>query len=122
MRGLYYYFHTYFPGFNGIRKVGRQAVMTTFVMCVLAGFGGAWFFSRMKKQTDRLLGLALLLGALCYELRCFPHPLEPVWAADEVPEVLRFVASLPARDLIASVPQNAGEQRFRGDAGMGLHN
>ncbi|HEY5958264.1 MAG TPA: hypothetical protein VIV60_16985, partial [Polyangiaceae bacterium] len=27
VRGLYYYFHTYFPGFNGIRHVSRQAVM-----------------------------------------------------------------------------------------------
>jgi hypothetical protein len=122
VRGLYYYFHTYFPGFNGIRKVGRQAVMTTFAVCVLAGFGGAWVFSRLRQQRERLAGAAFLLVALCYELRCFPHPVEPVWAGREVPPVLGLVASLPAGDLIASVPQDTGENWFRGDAGMALHN
>jgi hypothetical protein len=122
VRGIYYYFHTYFPGFNGIRKVGRQAVMTTFALCVLAGFGGAWALSRLRNARERLLATASLLAALCYELRCFPHPLEPVWAGRDVPEVLDFVASLPARDLIASVPQNTGRQRLQGDAGMALHN
>jgi hypothetical protein len=122
VRGLYYYFYTYFPGFNGIRKVARQAVMTTFAVCVLAGFGGAWVFSRVRGRGGRLLCASSLLGALCYELRCYPHPMEPVWAGDEVPAVLRFVASLPARDLVASVPQNRGKQWFNGDAGMALHN
>jgi hypothetical protein len=122
VRGIYYYFHTYFPGFNGIRKVGRQAVMTSFLVCVLAGFGGAWIFARLRRPRDRLLGSALLLGGLCYELRCFPHPLEPVWAGDQLPAVVRFVASLPADDWIASVPQNTGQERFRGDKGMALHN
>ncbi|MBN1611228.1 MAG: hypothetical protein JW940_31640 [Polyangiaceae bacterium] len=122
VRGIYYYFHTYFPGFNGIRKVGRQAVMTTFAVCVLAGFGSAWVFSLLRRRGVRLLCSALLLGAMCYELRCFPHPIEPVWAGDEVPPVLGFVASLPSHDLIASVPQNTGRHRFRGDAGMALHN
>ena len=122
VRGIYYYFHTYFPGFNGIRKVARQAVMTTFAVCVLAGFGGAWVFARLRRRGERLLCAASLLAALCYELRCYPHPIEPVWAGDEVPAVLRFVASLPARDLVAAVPQNSGTRWFRADAGMALHN
>lgn len=122
VRGIYYYFHTYFPGFNGIRKVSRQAVMTTFVVCVLAGFGGAWLFSRLKNHRDRLVASACLLVALGYELRSFPHPIEPVWAGKSVPAVLGFVASLPASDLVASVPQDKGRRRFRGDAGMALHN
>ncbi|MBN2194760.1 MAG: hypothetical protein JW751_18235 [Polyangiaceae bacterium] len=122
VRGLYYYFHTYFPGFNGIRKVSRQAVMTTFAVCVLAGFGGAWLFSKLRRRNDRVLASMLLLGALAFELRSFPHPLEAVWAGSRVPPVLRFVASLPARDSIASVPQESGRQRFVGDAGMALHN
>jgi hypothetical protein len=36
--------------------------------------------------------------------------------------VLRFAASLPAGDLIAALPLNSGQQRFRGDAGLALHN
>jgi hypothetical protein len=122
VRGLYYYLHSYFPGFNGIRKVGRQAVMTTFAVAVLAGFGGAWVFSRLRTLRDQALLTTALLCGLCYELRCFPHPLEKVWAAAGAPNVLRFVAALPAKDLVASVPQNTGREVFRGDSGMALHN
>jgi hypothetical protein len=122
VRGLYYYFHTYFPGFNGIRKVSRQAVTTTFALCLLAGFGAAWLFSQVRRKNDRNLAFCLVLAAIAYELRSFPHPVERVWAGDQVPEVLRFVASLPERDLVASVPQNNGQQLFRGDAGMAFHN
>ncbi len=122
VRGLYYYLYTYCPGFDGIRKVSRQAVLTTFVLCILAGFGGSWLFSKLRHPAARVLGSALLLGAICYELRCFPHPIERVWGGDEVPAVLRFAASLPARDLIASMPQSEGRWRFGGDEGMALHN
>jgi len=122
VRGLYYYFHTYFPGFNGIRKVGRQAVMTTFVIVVLAGFGGSWIFARLRGLRDRLALTAVLLGLLAYELRCFPHPLERVWGAAQPPSVLRFVASLPAEDMLAFTPQNTGRAIFRGDDGMALYN
>ncbi len=122
VHGIYYYFHTYFPGFNGIRKVGRQAVMTTFVVCVLAGFGSAWVFARVRSRMDQLVGLGALLAGLGYELRCFPHPIEPVWGAAEAPAVLRFVQTLPKDDLIAVLPQHRGRRAFRGDNGMALHN
>ncbi|HEY0463522.1 MAG TPA: hypothetical protein VGC79_04910, partial [Polyangiaceae bacterium] len=87
-----------------------------------AGFGGAWLFSSLRRAWARVLASTFILAALCYELRGFPHPLEPVWSGDEVPAVLRFAATLPARDLIASVPQNDGRRRLAGDAGMALHN
>jgi len=122
VRGLYYYLFSYCPGFDGIRKVSRQAVMTTFALCVLAGFGGSWLFATLRQPRARVLGCALLLAAICFELRSFPHPIERVWGEDEVPAVLRFAAALPARDLLASTPQNDGRERFTGDAGMALHN
>jgi len=122
VRGLYHYFYSYFPGFDGIRKVSRQAVMTSFLLCVLAGFGGSWLFSQLRGLRARVLSSTFLLAALCYELRCFPHPVEPVWGGDDVPAALRFAATLPARDLIASIPQNTGPQRFRNDAGLAFHN
>lgn len=122
VRGLYYYFHTYFPGFNGIRKVSRQAVMTTFALCVLAGFGAAWLFKRLPRERYRLYASAALLLGLAYELRCYPHPVEQVWAGDRVPKALRFAASLPPNDLVALAPQTTGRKLFRGDAGMALHN
>ena len=122
VRGLYYYLYSYVPGFDGIRKVSRQAVMTTFVLCVLAGFGARFLFSKLQSPRSRVLGSALMLAALCYELRCFPHPMERVWGGAEVPAVLRFAASLPAHDLLAAIPQDDGQGRFSGDAGMALHN
>jgi hypothetical protein len=122
VRGLYYYFYAYFPGFNGIRHVSRQAVITTFLIVVCAGFGGAWLFARCRWQAVRSLLGVTLLGALCYELRCFPHPLERVWGAAEAPRSLAFVATLPANDLLAFLPQAAGREVFRGDSGMAHHN
>lgn len=122
VRGIYYYFHTYFPGFNGIRKVSRQAVMTTFAVSVLAGFGGAWVMSLLRRRGARLVATTLLVGAICFELRSFPHPIEPVWAGKNVPAVLGFVASLRENRSVASFPQDTGQRMFRGDAGMALHN
>ena len=122
VRGLYYYFHRYFPGFDGIRKVSRQALLTSFGLCILAGFGAAWLFAKLRDRKARRLTSAVLLAGLCYELCCFPHPTEPVWAGSAVPPVLRFAASLPADHAIALAPQNDGQQRFRDDAGMALHN
>lgn len=122
IRGLYYYLYTYVPGFDGIRKVSRQAVMTTFIACVLAGFGVSRLFAKIRRPWQRVVVTTFLLAGLCWELRCFPHPVDPVWGGDDVPSVLRAAATLPARDLIASIPQNEGRLRFGGDAGMALHN
>ncbi len=122
VRGLYYYFHTYFPGFNGIRKVSRQAVMTTFMLCVLSAYGSAWLLSRLRHERSRLWAAGLLLVGICFELRCFPHPIEAVWAGGAVPKAYAFMATLPPEDFVAVMPQNEGTDRFWGDRGMALHN
>lgn len=140
VRGLYYYFHTYFPGFNGIRKVSRQAVMTTFAFVVLSSFGSAWLLSRAPAWLGRIrlaqrfglrrlsstwvsFGLfGLLLGCTCYELRSFPHATVPVWAGASLPQAYHFMASLPQGDLVAGLPQAEGTRVFRGDAGRAFHN
>jgi hypothetical protein len=122
VHGLYYYFHTYFPGFNGIRKVSRQAVMTTFVFTVLAGFGNAWLLGKLKRQWAKVLVTSGLLLLTCFELRSFPHAMQSVWAGRDVPAVYGFLSKLPPDELIAVLPQNAGQRRFRGDAGLALHN
>lgn len=122
VRGLYYYLYTYLPGFNGIRKVSRQAVMTTFTFSLLAGFGSAWLFSKLSRPRTRALVLSGLLLSTCYELRCFPHPLRTVWVGAAVPEAYRFIATLPARDRVATIPVNDGTGIFRGDHGLVLHN
>jgi hypothetical protein len=122
VHGLYYYFHTYFPGFNGIRKVSRQAVMVTFVLAVLAGFGAAWVSSRLRRREHRFAGFGLLLLFMCFELRVYPHPLQVAWAGDAVPRVYKFTRALPEHELLAVMPQNEGAQIFRGDDGLAYHN
>lgn len=122
VHGLYYYFHTYFPGFNGIRKVSRQAVMVTFVLAVLAGFGLAWAFGCLPRRWQRNLAFGALLVGVCYELRIFPHPLQVAWAGESVPSAYRFIRQLPEDDLIAVMPQNEGTRIFRGDDGLAYHN
>lgn len=122
VRGLYYYLYSYFPGFDGIRKVSRQAVMTTLAFVLLASFGAAWLFARVKGERGKALLCCGLLGITVFELRTFPHAVHREWAAPRVPEVYRFVAAQPERDLVAAVPQHDGVQRFRGDMGRALHN
>jgi hypothetical protein len=121
VRGLYDYLYTYVPGYSGIRKVSRQAIMTTFLVCIVASFGSAWLFQRLRSKGPRAALLGVLLGCTLLELRAFPHPLEAVWAGKTAPKLLDFVRTLPERDFVASLPQDAGIERFRGDAGMALH-
>lgn len=122
VHGLYYYFHTYFPGFNGIRKVSRQAVMVTFVLAVLAGCGLAWVLARLPRDWHRSLAFGVLLAGVCYELRIFPHPLQVAWAGQSVPSAYPFIRTLPEDELIAVMPQNEGVHIFRGDDGLAYHN
>jgi len=135
VRGIYYYFHTYFPGFNGIRKVSRQAVMTTFAFVVLSGLGTAWLLAKLGALHDsRRFGriasrssltvtvFAVLLFSTSYELRSFPHAMVPVWAGESLPRAYHFMAGLPEHDLVAAVPQDEGLRVFVGDAGRALHN
>ncbi len=122
VRGLYYYLYSYIPGFDGIRKVSRQAVVTSFAFVLVASFGSAWLFSRMKTERDKAVLFGLLLVATLFELRSFPHPVHAEWAAPDVPDVYRFVRSLPEKDLVAAIPQDDGATRFRNDAGRALHN
>jgi len=122
VRGLYYYLYTYFPGFDGIRKVSRQAIMAIFALSVLASFGTAWLFARLRAGLFRGAATALLLGLLAFDLRSFPYPVERVWAADETPNVLRFVRELPEQDLIALAPQSSARRRLHDDGTMAFHN
>lgn len=122
VHGLYYYFHTYFPGFNGIRKVSRQAVMTTFVLVVVAGHGGAWLFSHLGHAWQRWTVLTALTLGLYVELCCFPHALKGVWAGANVPAAYAYLREQPEQDLVAAIPQQTGTREFRGDHGLALHN
>jgi hypothetical protein len=95
--------------------------MTTFALTIFAGFGIAWVLSRLRGGQKTFVFVAVL-ALLLFELRASPHLVEPVWAGENVPEMLKFVRSLPAADLVAAVPQDDGAPPFVGDAGMAFHN
>lgn len=122
VHGLYYYFHTYFPGFNGIRKVSRQAVMTSFVLAVVAGHGAAWLLQRWPAVRHRVLVTVLLVGFVCFELRSFPHPVRSVWAGETMPPAYAYLAQRPRDELVVAYPQNNGQHLFKWDHGLALHN
>lgn len=122
VHGLYYYFHSYFPGFNGIRKVSRQAVMLSFVLSVSAGFGGARVLRWFRQPVWQMAAFSALLLALIMEQRTFPHPLKQAWAGRSVPTSYEFLRRLPARHITVTLPQDDGQRRFVGDEGMAYHN
>lgn len=122
VRGLYYYLHTFVPGFNGIRKVSRQACMTTLMVLLVAGFGGRAMFARLPNAGVKAVVLAGVLSLCAWELRTFPNELAPIWAGDSVPEAYRFIARQPGHAPVAVTPAYFGRRRFRGHHGMAIHN
>lgn len=122
VHGLYYYFHSYFPGFNGIRKISRQAVMVSFMLSISAGFGAAHVLSRLQHRATQLLVFTALLLAVIVEQRTFPHPVKQVWAGQSVPSAYEFIRRLPAQHVTVTLPQDDGKRRFVGDEGMAYHN
>ncbi len=122
VRGLYYYLYAYVPGWNGIRKISRQAIMTSFAFIVLAGYGVQLLLSAIANAQVRV-GVALALAALiAFEFRQAPLPLEVVPAGDNVASAYKFIAAHPGHAPIALLPTNDGLSTFRGQHGMALHN
>lgn len=122
VHGLYYYFHTYFPGFNGIRKVSRQAVMTSFLLAIVSSHGAAWLLQRLVSVRHRALAAVVMLAVVCFELRSFPHPVRAVWAGETMPPAYAYLARQPREELVVTYPQNTGQHLFKWDHGLALHN
>lgn len=122
VHGLYYYFHKYVPGFNGIRKVSRQACMTTFMFLMLSGPGARTLFFNLPRRWMKVSALAILLGFVCWEFRTFPNEVDPLWAGDTVPGAYRYIAAQPGTRPIAVLPAYFGRKRFRAQRGMAIHN
>ena len=121
VRGLYYYLHTYVPGFNGIRKVSRQAILTSFCFAVLAGFGAAVVFDKLRPVLRHAL-FALLLVIVLAEFNTAPVAIVKVPAGRDVSSAYRYVAREAGNAPIAVIPAHWGKQRFTGPRGMAMHN
>lgn len=123
VRGLYYYLHTRVPGFDGIRKVSRQAVILMLCCAVLAGFGIAAILRAIRWPVLRHAVFGLLLCALLLELRNAPMPLVLVPAGRTVSRAYKFIARQPKSDApIAIAPASWGKPLFSGPRGLAMHN
>jgi hypothetical protein len=123
VRGLYYYLHTGVPGFNGIRKVSRQAVMLMLCFAVLSGFGVAIVLQWMTRPWARSAAFGVLLLTLALELRSAPMALAEVAADGTVPGAYRFIRKQPRKSApIVIAPASGGRTLFRGPRGLALHN
>jgi hypothetical protein len=122
VRGLYYYLHTYVPGFNGIRKVSRQAILTTFCFVVLAGLGAGMVFARLRLPAARYGLFGVLLLAVLLEFDTAPVTIVEVPAGKTVSRAYRYVAQQAGDAPIGLVPGHWGKHRFTGQRGMALHN
>jgi hypothetical protein len=126
VRGLYYYLHTGVPGFNGIRKVSRQAVMLMLCFAVLSGFGLAIVLRWLARPWARSGVFGVLLLGLALEVRTAPMALAEVAAEGTVPKAYHFIREQPGKAgkdaPIAIAPAGAGKHLFQGERGRALHN
>jgi hypothetical protein len=123
VRGLYYYLHTGVPGFNGIRKVSRQAIMLMLCFAVLSGFGLAVVLRWLARPWARSAVFGVLLVTLALEVRTAPMALAEVAADGTVPKAYRFIRKQSRKDApVAIAPAAAGKDLFVGHRGLALHN
>ncbi len=122
VRGLYYYLHNWVPGFDGIRKVSRQAILIMLVAVVLSGYGAALLFRWIKIYWLRLPTLLLLAGLVVFEFRNAPVDLVRVPSGKTVSAAYRWIASQPGKEPVAVIPVNDGLSVYHSFAGLAIHN
>ncbi len=120
MRGLYYYLHNYVPGFNGIRKVSRQAIVVMMMVAIVGGYGAALVLERWSRR--RLLVTIGLSAVLMLEIACVPMRLLAVPAGKTVSPAYRWLEKHPSDKPLAVLPTHTGMRRFRGNVGLAMHN
>ncbi len=122
VHGLYYYLFTYVPGFDGIRKVSRQAIIVMLMMAVLGGLGASWLLSRIAAARARWSMGVVLSALVVTETFSAPMKLAPVPAGNSVPDVYHFIARKKEPGPIAVIPARDGRRFYRGHPGQALHN
>jgi hypothetical protein len=122
--GLYAAFNAFVPGFDGLRVPARFAMLVAFGLAVLAAFGLAGI-ERANRQRARWLaaaaGVLILLESFAAPIpidQNTPHYLQPGLAplpgsvdlGAGLPDVYRFIGTLPADAVIMELP--LGEPAF----------
>jgi hypothetical protein len=122
VRGIYYYLHTYVPGWSGIRKVSRQAIMLAVGFSVLAGFGGALLLGAIRNAIARGVVTCVLVSLVLFEFRTAPSKVIEVPAGKTVSGAYRYIARQPGDKPVGVIPSRFGKKIFRGHRGMARHN
>jgi len=122
VHGLYYYLFTYVPGFDGIRKVSRQAIVVMLVLAVLAGLGATLLLGRIRRPLWRYCVGAVLVAVVVLETYSAPMKLVSVPAGNSVPDVYHYIATHRQPGALAVIPARDGRRVYRGHPGQALHN
>jgi hypothetical protein len=121
VNGLYYYLYHHVPGFDGIRKVSRQAILVMFGFAAVAGFGAAWAFNALSRPWARGSLFVVLATLITTEFLTAPSELVPMPAGEKVSKAYRWIAEQPGKRYVGMVPADEGRM-FRGHRGMARHN
>jgi hypothetical protein len=93
--------YDYVPGFAAIRVPARFAIIVSFGVAVLAGFGAAFLLKRVRW---RAATTGFICAAITLEAASLPIPLTPIAAAEQTPEVYYWLAQQPGKDVVLELP------------------
>lgn len=122
VKGIYYYFYKYIPGYDGIRKVSRQAIVVMMIVSILAGFGAKELFATIKKPTIRKVLFAFFAVTIIIEFANVPVGLAKVRSSKEAHDVYKWLRGKNRNGTIAVIPFDDGIEELRGHPAMALHN
>jgi hypothetical protein len=105
IRGPYYLLFRFVPGINGLRVVGRFAVLAVLALSVLAAYGFADFERRWagRPYVRWALAAALFVGMVIESLS-IPIRTIPVPTGRQIPPVYHWLAEQPGECAIAEIP------------------
>ncbi|MDH4198402.1 MAG: hypothetical protein OEW05_13400, partial [Candidatus Aminicenantes bacterium] len=94
------------PGFSGIRSPSRYAVFVLLATAVLAGFGIARVFSRLKNRRVRVAVAAALFLFMNVEFLVVPQRTILAPVGEDIPPVYRWLNEQPGDFAVLELPVN----------------
>jgi len=114
LKGPYYFLYKYFPGFDGLRAPSRFHIFVMLSLAVLAAFGTAAIWRRLKGWRKPFFA-ALVSLLMLAEYFSVPIPSTKVLVKEEIPEVYRWLASQKDEDFaVLELPLPEPEKSNRG--------
>jgi hypothetical protein len=102
--GLYYYFYTYIPGFDGIRYVSRQIILIMLSLVILAGFAVRDVLTVIKRPGFRAALCAGVVVVILFEFRNAPMSLQPIPTFNTLPGSYQWLARHRGNEPVAAIP------------------